>query len=74
MLKKSGKTCKIKEQYIIDLVTELTLIFRVTSHGEARLHLIGDNLPFGNRDFQFNEEGVLAGTGTGIYADKCDIT
>jgi hypothetical protein len=66
MLKRNAKTVKIKEQVINDLVTGLTLIFRVTPSGEARLHLLGDNLPFGNRDFQFDKNGKLAGTGMGV--------
>ncbi len=66
MLKQNAKTLHIKEQYIDDLATELTLIFRVTSDGEAYLQLLGDNLPFGNRDFQFDKDGELAGTGTGV--------
>ena len=73
MLKRNGQVCKIKEQYIIDPVTELTLVFRVTPQGEARLSLDGDNLAFGNRDFQFNQDGVLVGTGTGICPNKCDF-
>ena len=66
MLKNQAKTLKIKEQVINDAVTDLMLIFEVTPSGEARLHLRGDNLPFGNRDFQFGENGELAGTGTGL--------
>ena len=66
MLKPNAKTLQIKEQIINDLVTELTLIFRVAQGGEARLQLLGDNLPFGNRDFQFNKDGKLVGTGTGV--------
>ncbi len=66
MLKPNAKTIQIKEQYIDDTVTGLLLIFRVTPSGEARLHLKGDTLPFGNRDFQFDKNGALAGTGTGL--------
>jgi hypothetical protein len=66
MIKRNGKTCKIKEQFIDDKVTGLMLIFRVTPNGEARLHLLGDSLPFGNRDFQFSRDGELVGTGTGV--------
>jgi len=66
MLKPNAKTPKIKEQLINDEITGLTLIFRVTPHGEARLHLLGDILPFGNRDFQFDGSGELAGTGVGM--------
>ena len=73
MLKPNAKTAQIKEQLIDDPVTGLTLIFRVTSIGEARLHIIGNCLPFGNRDFQFDIDGKLAGTGTG-FSGPCDIT
>ena len=66
MIKPNAKECHIKEQLIDDPVTGLMLIFRVTPSGEARLHLIGTSLPFGNRDFQFDKDGVLAGTGTGL--------
>ena len=59
----NSKTLNIKEQIIDDLVTGLTLVFRRTPSGEARLHLLGDNLPLGNRDFQFDGSGELAGTG-----------
>ena len=65
MLKNNAKTLHIKEQYINDLVTGLTLIFRATPNGDARLQIVGDNLPFGNRDFAFNKDGILEGTGTG---------
>jgi len=70
MLKRNAKTLRIKEQVINNLVTNLTLIFRVTPGGEARLHILGDDLPFGNRDFQFDRRGVLAGTGVSL-ANYC---
>lgn len=66
MLKQNAKTLHIKEQLINDQVTGLTLIFQVTSGGEANLQLLGDNLLFGNRDFQFDTGGRLVGTGTGV--------
>ena len=66
MLKENAKTLQIKEQIIPDLVTELTLVFRVAPSGEAVLYILGDTLPFGNRDFQFDKGGELAGTGTGL--------
>lgn len=62
----NGKPLNIKEQTIDDLVSGLTLVFRVTPSGEARLHLLGDNLPLGNRDFQFDGSGELAGTGVSL--------
>jgi len=71
MLKLNAQTLKIKEQVINDAVTDLMLIFRVTPSGEARLHLIGANLPFGNRDFQFDKNGNEAGAGTGLCPNFC---
>jgi hypothetical protein len=65
MLMPNAKVVKIKEQIINDLATGLMVIVRLTPSGEPRLHLIGDTLPFGNRDFQFSEDGELVGTGTG---------
>ena len=66
MIKPEAKTVKIKEQCINDLPTGLMLIFRVTPSGESRLQLIGEALPYGSRDFQFDIEGKLAGTGTAV--------
>jgi len=72
MLKWNPQTLKIKEQLINDAVTGLMLIFRVTPSGEARLHISGSNLPYGNRDFQFNKDGELVGTGTGLCPCKIE--
>jgi hypothetical protein len=71
MLKQNAKTLAIKEQMIDDPVTGLTFIFRVTPSGEARIHIMGDILPFGNRDFQFDTNGEEAGAGTGLCPDVC---
>ena len=71
ILKQNPQTLKIKEQLINDAVTDLMLMFRVTPSGEARLHIIGSSLPFGNRDFQFDKAGKLVGTGTGMC--YCDV-
>ena len=69
MIMPNAKLVKIKEQVINDLATGLMVVIRLTPSGEPRLHLIGDILPFGNRDFQFNEDGELVGRGIG----KCYI-
>jgi hypothetical protein len=62
LLIKAPKTLKIKEQIINDPVTGLILIFRLTPKGkEPRLHIIGDILPFGNRDFQRFKKTDLRG-------------
>ncbi len=65
MLLTNAKTINIKEQIINDPATGLMLVLRLTPSGEPRLHLVGDILPFGNRDFQFGADGELVGTGTG---------
>ena len=70
MLKPKAKNLCIKEQVINDEVTGLMLILRVTPDGEARIHLLGAILPFGNRDFQFDRDGILAGTGTPLKVCK----
>ena len=73
MLKNEAKNCLIKEQWINDEgVSGVTLVFRVTPSGEARLHISGSNLPYGNRDFQFNKDGELVGTGTGLCPCKIE--
>jgi hypothetical protein len=66
MLKQNAKTLYIKEQIVNDEVTGLTLIFSVAPNGEGQLRLLGNHLPFENRDFQFDTKGRLAGTGTGV--------
>ena len=71
MLRHNARYVKIKEQVINDRATGLMIVFRVTPSCEPRLHLIGDILPFGNRDFQFNKHGDLVGTGTGL--SECGI-
>ncbi len=63
----NAKMVKIKEQIINDLATGLMLVIRLTPSGEPRLHLMGDILPFGNRDFQFDVNGELAGTGSSVH-------
>ena len=71
MLRKNAKYVRIKEQVINDRATGLMILVRLTPSGESRLHLLGDILPFGNRDFQFNKDGELVGRGTGT--SKCEI-
>ena len=56
---------RIKEQMINDEASGLLLILSVAPSGrEYRIQLVGDYLPFGNRDFQFNQDGELVGRGT----------
>lgn len=78
VLKKNAKTINVKQQAIKDLPTGLTIIFEVVSSGEGRMRLCGSILPFGNRDFQFDSNGELVGTGTdlagcGIYEEEGEL-
>ena len=61
--KRRGRVVSIKEQIIEDIVTSLTLEFKSREDGETRLYLRGDILPFGNREFHFNQDGCYVGTG-----------
>ncbi len=68
------KLLKIKEQIIWNDSCGLTIQFQVTPDGkEFRVKLFGDILKYGNRDFQFNSEGELIGTGTAMQYPKCFI-
>lgn len=49
-------------QVIDDPASGLTLQFSVSAHGELTLTVIGE-LPPGNREFIFAQDGSLAGTG-----------
>jgi|GEM_PF-1411944 hypothetical protein len=66
------RTVATQEQVIDDTrASGLTLAFWRTPGGEGRIRITGD-LPFGNRDFQFNESGELVGSGTGV-AGACPV-
>jgi hypothetical protein len=64
--KPNGESIVLREQIIEDEVTNLTLMIERTPSGEGRIRILGD-LPFGNRDFAFDSEGRLVGTGTGVH-------
>ena len=53
----------IKEQIVEDQVTGLTFQFEVTPSGERQLRIYGD-LPYGNREIVFDQNGQKAGSGT----------
>lgn len=63
-VKRDGKPCEIREQIIDDPASGLTIQFERLPTGEARMRLFGPSLEFGNRDFAFDADGELAGTGT----------
>ena len=68
-VKPNGRVCAIREQIIEDPVSGLTLqIAFAEDDDEApfRLRIYGDALPFGNREFVFDEGGGHAGAGTAL--------
>ena len=62
-LKPNGKHCTILEQIIEDQASGLVLQFEC-ENGRSRLVIAGRNLPFGNREIVFDEEGREAAAGT----------
>lgn len=62
--KPDGKEWTIREQIIEDRVTGLTFQFEVLPNGEPRFRIFGKDLPFGNREIIFDEDGIEAGSGT----------
>lgn len=66
-LKPNGGLCAIREQIIEDPVSGLTFQFEMKPGSDApvRLRIFG-NLPFGNREILFDEDGKEAGAGTAL--------
>lgn len=65
--KPNADTLKIKEQIIEDPVTGLSFQFVVVPGSTARFRLrVFGNLPCGNREFLFDENGEEAGAGTAL--------
>lgn len=62
--KPDGKPWAVKEQIIEDPVSGLTFQFEIMPDGEMRFRVYGEQLPFGNREFIFDKEGIEAGAGT----------
>lgn len=63
-IKVDGKPWSIKEQIVDDPASGLSFQFEIGPDGLPRLRLFGDDLPFGNREFVFDENGEEAGAGT----------
>ena len=75
VLRRHAKDWSIKEQLVNDSVTGLSLRFGVSEGHGVKFHkltIIGDDLPFGNRDLYFTEDGLFDGGGTGT-AGACDL-
>ena len=69
--KPDGEICSIKEQIIEDPVSGLTFQFQIIPDSDApvRMRVFG-NLPFGSREFLFDEDGNEAGAGT-TFSNSC---
>ena len=59
----------IREQIIHDQASGLSLQFEVAPNGETVLHVFGDGLANGNRTFEFDHRGELAGRGCTVSGD-----
>ena len=70
-IKPDGGMCRFREQIIEDPVSGLTIqiTHKTGSDAPYRLSIHGD-LPFGNREFLFNDIGEEAGAGTAL-TDSC---
>ena len=64
-IKPNGGKCSIREQIIEDLASGLTLLFENTN-GRSRMVIAGKNLPYGNREILFDEDGREVGAGTAV--------
>ena len=62
-LKPHGTLCKVREQIVEDEASGLVLQFECAD-GRMRLVIAGEKLPFGNREFLFDDEGREAAAGT----------
>ena len=62
-LKPNGALCKVREQIVEDEASGLVLQFEC-ANGRTRLVIAGEKLPFGNREFVFDDDGREAAAGT----------
>lgn len=67
-VKPNGGICSIREQIIEDRATGLTFQFELKPGTDApvRLHIFGNELPFGSREILFDATGAEAGSGTSL--------
>lgn len=59
-----AKSWTILEQVLHDPVSGLSIHFEVLADGSPRLRLLGDGLPYHNREFMFDRDGKHTGAGT----------
>lgn len=67
-IKPHAESISLKEQIIEDPASGLTLQLKKSDDGTARILIFGD-LPYGNREFIFDEQGALGATGTCMVSD-----
>lgn len=68
----AGKPVTIREQVIDDAVTELRIEIEKLPSGAAILRLSGPHI-YGRREFFFDAEGDLDGSGTDFMAVGADL-
>lgn len=73
--KPDGTMCAIREQIIEDQASGLTIQFESMPGSDApvRMRIFADNLPYGNREILFDQDGREAGAGT-FLAGLCRPT
>ena len=64
-IKPNGKFCKIREQIIEDPVSGLTLQFEIRDNETTKLLIYGD-LPYGNRELVFDQQGEMTASGVAL--------
>ena len=66
-VKPNGRACTIQEQIIEDPVSGLSFQFLIVDGTSAPVRLrISGNIPNGNREFVFDDTGVMTGAGTSL--------
>jgi hypothetical protein len=63
-LRSDAKQWVIREQVFEDPASGLTFQFEIMPDGEPRFRVFGEAMPFGNREYFFNGDGVKNGSGT----------
>jgi hypothetical protein len=62
-VKPNGALCKVREQIVEDDASGLILQFEC-ANGRTRLVIVGESLPFGNREIIFDDDGRESAAGT----------
>jgi hypothetical protein len=65
-LKPGAQMCQIREQILRDPLSGLTFQFELEADGLIKFRIYGDDLPYGNREIIFDQDGHEAGAGTAV--------